>query len=114
MNSLIEEIQGRWKVTCRGLAVPLNRLGDEKEISGYLGHNIIDGNEWGWFNINIDEHDPNVLRLDYDDPRNPRLLRKVYDLIVKDKKGWLGKLFYDDNRILDFRMDRIELHTIEE
>ncbi len=118
--NLIEKVQGRWKVTINRGEVEnnpafrlmlhlLNLLEDEKEITGYLGHNIIGENEWGWFVVEFDpEHITERLLLNYNDPRNSKILRKVHDVLEKDGEGWTGTFYYNNKKIFTFRLDREE------
>ncbi len=107
-NSLITDLQGKWTVTSKGLGCPMNLLGDTKVIEGQSGFNIMQGKEWGYFSIEFvyPNRDGETLILNYDDPRNNELLRKVVDVINKDKDGWSGIFYLAGQRVFTFRLDR--------
>lgn len=104
-GSRLDEIQGAWDVTTLGIAHPLTLIGDVKYVEGELGYNIVAGKKWGWVNIEIAE---NNLILNYDDERNSRTLRKVFDIITREGRGWAGTLFLCGCQQFKFRLERAE------
>ena len=102
---------GRYAVTVLGgLGNVLNKLGDEKVVDGKVGHNVIDGKEWGWFHISrCKVHGADRVKLNYDHPNNPRALRFVIDYLREDLDGgWVGYLTLAGITVLDFRLVAVE------
>lgn len=99
----IRGLDGIWKVTALGPARVFNLLGDRKIISGIAGYNVAGGKKWGWFSI---EPDGTGLMLNYDDVRNPNILRGVRDRIIRDETGWTGVFYLHGRKIFRFKLDR--------
>ncbi len=109
MKNLIEGIQGKWKVTGYGIAKLINPLGDIKYIAGTNGFNSAMGINWGFFKVEHGySHATSALILNYNDHRNNSYLRKVHDVIIKDKDGWTGTFYYKKKEVFTFRLDRSE------
>ena len=105
LEGLACELQGRWRVTALGIARPINLLGDEKQIDGHAGHNLINGKRWGWFTVEL--ADQGVV-LNYEDDRNGEILQQVRDKMVRHDNGWIGTLFLRGKQIFRFRLDPLD------
>jgi len=100
-------LDGTWKVTSSGIAICSNLLGDVKHIAHDEGYNqLANGKEWGWFVV-ISTRSPKRFILNYNDSRNPSMLRKVEDIVTVDEKrgGWEGKFYLSDMYLFKFRLD---------
>jgi len=82
----------------------MNLLQDRKEIVDGIGHNEMGGREWGWFSV--EELGSSSLRLNYNDPRNPRSVRGIRDVLRRDRDGWNGMLYLRNLPMFEFRLDR--------
>ena len=103
MNNQISDLDGNWRVTCLGIARPVNISGNCKRINNGTGHNIVLGIKWGYFSIKEEE---DYLVLDYDDPRNNPLVRRIRDRMYREGEGWRGLFYLNERRFFDFRLDR--------
>ena len=82
----------------------MNLLADHKKVSDGIGHNEMGGREWGWFSV--EELGRASLGLNYNDPRNPRSVRSIRDVVRRDGDGWTGMLYLRDLPMFEFRLDR--------
>ena len=94
-KSIVSMLQGEWDVHAFGIIGPMfNLAGDSKCILGTSGYNLINKRSWGFFRVEEDLEYKDGLVLNYDDPRNNYLLRKVRDRIrINDGNSWHGTFY---------------------
>ena len=103
-----DALDGRWKVTVTGFTRwrIFNLLGDHKVIAGNIGYNQVVTGRIGYFRVS---HNSDGAVLDYAVGANDEPLIYITDIIYPDGKGgWVGKFYYDNELIFNFRMDRVE------
>ena len=107
MNTPVSTLDGEWIVTALGVARPMNLLADRKKITAGLGHNeMMGGRKWGWFKARSVAG--GMILLDYDDPRNNGVVRRVLDAIRPDGEVWIGWLYLNGIPRFRFRLDRVK------
>ena len=109
----MNELDGKWRVTCHGWAAMFNVLNDHKIIADGQGHNRAGKFEGAYFRVSPTYRLPGAAHgydcaLIYDDPRNHEFFRSVVDVMTKvsDTK-WKGQLYHNGEYKFSFTLERV-------